>query len=229
MPLQHWDNAHTMRDGRAWHCEHDKYGEAGTGAVRRVAPPLASGGRAHAGAAGGTRRPQPCRHHGVGVRQAAHPPVHHGRTTRRRAGARCAAPAGARRGARFPAGVTLVALPPVRDPDLVPGAIARALGLLDVGGRPAIERLSELLAERRQLVVLDNLEQVLPAAALYIAALLVACPRLALLATSRVPLRLRWEQTLRVAPLPVPDSTAPLPPLDTLVAIPSVALFVGRA
>src|SRR5579864_9169271 len=55
------------------------------------------------------------------------------------------------------------------------------------------------------------------------------CPRLALLATSRVPLRLRWEQTLRVAPLPVPDSTAPLPSLDALLAIPSVALFVGRA
>ena len=47
--------------------------------------------------------------------------------------------------------------------------------------------------------------------------------------TSRVPLRLRWEQTLRVAPLPVPDSSAPLPTLDALLAIPSVALFVGRA
>ena len=46
---------------------------------------------------------------------------------------------------RFPDGVTLVDLTPVRDPDLVPGAIARALGLLDVGGRPALERLSELL------------------------------------------------------------------------------------
>jgi predicted ATPase len=57
---------------------------------------------------------------------------------------------------RFPDGVTLVDLTPVRDPDLVPGAIARTPGLLDVGGRPAMERLSELLAERRRLVVLDN-------------------------------------------------------------------------
>ena len=79
------------------------------------------------------------------------------------------------------------------------------------------------------MVVLDNVEQVLPAAALPIADLLVACPRLALLVTSRVPLRIRWEQTLRVAPLPVPDSSAPLPPLDAMLAIPSVALFVGRA
>ena len=78
---------------------------------------------------------------------------------------------------RFPDGVTLVDLTPVRDPDLVPGAIARALGLLDVGGRAALERVTEVLAERRQLVVLDNVEQVLPAAALPVADLLAACPR----------------------------------------------------
>ena len=132
-------------------------------------------------------------------------------------------------GHRFPDGVTLVDLTPVRDPDLVPSAIARAIGLLDVGGRPALDRVTEVLAKRQQLVVLDNVEQVLPAAALPIADLLLACPRLALLVTSRVPLRIRWEQTLRVAPLPVPDSTLPLPPLDALLAIPSVALFVGRA
>jgi non-specific serine/threonine protein kinase len=111
----------------------------------------------------------------------------------------------------------------------VPGAIARALGLLDVGGRPTMERLAEALAERRQVVVLDNIEQVLPAAALPVAELVVTCPHLALLVTSRVPLRLRWEQTLRVAPLPVPDPTAPLPPLDALLAVPAVALFVSRA
>ena len=130
---------------------------------------------------------------------------------------------------RFPAGVTLVDLTPVRDPEMVAGAIARALGLLDVGGRPALERLMEMLADRRQVVVLDNFEQLLPAAALPIADLLAACPQLALLVTSRVPLRLRWEQTLRIAPLAVPDSAMPLPPLAALLAIPSVALFVSRA
>ncbi|HEX6655806.1 MAG TPA: LuxR C-terminal-related transcriptional regulator, partial [Candidatus Limnocylindria bacterium] len=67
------------------------------------------------------------------------------------------------------------------------------------------------------------------AAALPIADLVVTCPYLALLVTGRVPLRLRWEQTLRVAPLPVPDCTAPLPPPDALLAVPSVALFVSRA
>jgi predicted ATPase/DNA-binding CsgD family transcriptional regulator/DNA-binding XRE family transcriptional regulator len=130
---------------------------------------------------------------------------------------------------RFPDGVMLVDLTPVRDPDLVPGAIMRAFGLLDIGGRQALQRLAEALAERRVLVVLDNVEQALPAAALPLSDLLAACPGLALLVTSRVPLQLRWEQTLRVAPLPVPDPSAALPPLDTLLAVPAVELFVGRA
>jgi predicted ATPase/DNA-binding CsgD family transcriptional regulator len=128
----------------------------------------------------------------------------------------------------FPDGVTLVDLAPIRDPDLVLGAIARGLGQLDVGGRPTLERLAESLVDRRQLVVLDNVEQVLPAAA-SLSDLLAACAGLALLVTSRAPLRLRWEQTLRVAPLPVPDLSAALPPPDELFSIPSVALFVGRA
>src|SRR5260221_343556 len=132
-------------------------------------------------------------------------------------------------GDRFPDGVLLVDLTPVRDPDLVPGAIARALDLLELGGRPAAECLAAALAERRQLVVLDNFEQVLPAAAPALGDLLAACPGFALLVTSRVPLQLRWEQSLRVPPLPVPDlSAAPLPPLDVLLAVPAVALFVGR-
>ncbi|HET8907231.1 MAG TPA: LuxR C-terminal-related transcriptional regulator, partial [Ktedonobacterales bacterium] len=59
--------------------------------------------------------------------------------------------------------------------------------------------------------------------------LLAACPKLALLITSRAPLRLRWEQTLRIAPLPIPDLSVALPPPDALLAVPSVALFVERA
>ena len=129
----------------------------------------------------------------------------------------------------FADGVTLVDLTPVRDPALVAGAIARALGLLDVSNRPLLERLVVALAQRpRLLVVLDNFEQVLPAAAL-LADLLAACPHLALLVTSRVPLQLRWEQTLRIAPLPVPDLRESLPPTDVLLAVPSVELFVTRA
>jgi non-specific serine/threonine protein kinase len=115
----------------------------------------------------------------------------------------------------------------VRESALVLCALARALGLLDSGGQPILARLEDVLAERRQLMVLDNFEQVLPAAA-QLADLLNTCPGLALLVTSRVPLGLRWEQTLRLAPLPVPDLRAALT-LDALLAIPSVELFVSRA
>jgi predicted ATPase/DNA-binding CsgD family transcriptional regulator len=52
---------------------------------------------------------------------------------------------------------------------------------------------------------------------------------LTLLVTSRVPLQLHAEQTFRIAPLPVPDLSEPLPPLDTLTAIPSVELFMQQA
>jgi predicted ATPase/DNA-binding CsgD family transcriptional regulator len=129
---------------------------------------------------------------------------------------------------RFPDGVAFVDIASVRDPDLVPSAIARGLGLLDVGARPALERLTEALAGQHLLVVLDNAEQVLPAGA-DLADLLAGCPGLVLLVTSRVPLRLRWEQTVRVSPLLVPDPREALPPLDALLVVPSVELFVGRA
>src|SRR5260221_6108353 len=116
---------------------------------------------------------------------------------------------------RFPDGVVLVDLTPIRDPALVLNSLATAVGLLDTGSRPVPERLGEGLEERQQLLVLDNFEHVLPAAAT-LTELLAACPGLALLATSRVPLQLRWERVLRGPPLPVPDPAAPLPPLDTL-------------
>ncbi len=129
---------------------------------------------------------------------------------------------------RFPDGVTLVDLAPVRDPALVLATIAHALGLTDTGQPPLPERLHALLREREHLLVLDNFEQILPAAAA-LADLLTGCPGLALLVTSRVPLALRWEQTLRVAPLAVPDLSTALPPPDELAQIPAIALFVARA
>jgi non-specific serine/threonine protein kinase len=129
---------------------------------------------------------------------------------------------------RFSDGVTVVDLAPIRIPQDVLGAIARACGVTDTSPRPLGERLVASLQERVTLVVLDNFEQVLSAAA-SLAELLAACPSLALLVTSRAPLQIRWEQTLRVAPLPVPDLSMPLPPLAELMAIPSVMLFLQRA
>jgi predicted ATPase len=77
------------------------------------------------------------------------------------------------------------------------------------------------------LLILDNFEQVLPAAPL-LAALLRAAPGLRLLVTSRELLHLRAEQTLPVPPFALPDPDH-LPPLDQLSQVPSVALFLQRA
>jgi len=128
---------------------------------------------------------------------------------------------------QFSDGVVFVDLAPVRDPGLVLPTIAHALGILDSGPYPLTGRLHEYLADRESLLILDTFEQVLPAAE-QLPELLVTAPGLRILVTSRVPLRLRWEQTLRLFPLPVPAPDA-VPPLQELVQIPSVALFVERA
>jgi predicted ATPase/DNA-binding CsgD family transcriptional regulator/transcriptional regulator with XRE-family HTH domain len=141
---------------------------------------------------------------------------------------RLAVEAAALLASRFPDGVMLVDLAPIRDPPLVLSAIAHALGLADTGGRPVLDRLATFLRGRTALLVLDNFEQALPAAAA-LADLLAACTGLTLLVTSRVPLHVRWEQTLRIPPLAAPALGTTLPPLDELAQVPAVALFVERA
>jgi predicted ATPase/DNA-binding CsgD family transcriptional regulator/transcriptional regulator with XRE-family HTH domain len=128
----------------------------------------------------------------------------------------------------FSDGVTLVDLAPIRAPQDVLGTIGRAIGFTEMIPRPLDERLRDFLRERATLLILDNFEQVLPAAAA-LADLLAVCRSLALLVTSRAPLQVRWEQTLRVAPLPVPDLTMPLPHFAELTTIPSITLFLQRA
>ncbi|HEX6509068.1 MAG TPA: AAA family ATPase, partial [Chloroflexota bacterium] len=127
----------------------------------------------------------------------------------------------------FPDGVSFVDLAGIRDPGLVLPTLAKQLGVLDAGGQHLVERLQRYLGVRAMVLILDNFEHVLPAAS-ELAPLLAAAPRTALLVTSRVALHLRWEHTLRVPPLALPDLNL-LPPLDELLQIPSVALFVARA
>jgi predicted ATPase/DNA-binding transcriptional LysR family regulator len=98
-------------------------------------------------------------------------------------------------------GVYFVPLARLREPDLVRGAIAGTVGVADA------DDLDQRLRERELVLVLDNLEQ-LVAAAGTIAELLAAAPRLRILATSRVPLRIAGEQELRVEPLELADAVA---------------------
>src|SRR5215216_6556382 len=97
-------------------------------------------------------------------------------------------------------GVCLVELAAVRDAELVPGAIARALGLRETGERPAAELVRAFLSGRRLLLLLDNVEQVREAGP-FLAVLLASAPALTILATSRVALRVRAEHRFPVAPL----------------------------
>jgi predicted ATPase/DNA-binding CsgD family transcriptional regulator len=127
----------------------------------------------------------------------------------------------------FEHGAFLVDLAPISDPDLVATAIAGPLGVRDLGHRPLRDNLRQYLRGRHVLLVLDNCEQVLGAAPL-VADLLESCPALRVLATSRIPLRLRWEQEVLVAPLPVPDLRRRPAPTQ-LQEVPAVALFVQRA
>jgi predicted ATPase/DNA-binding transcriptional LysR family regulator len=98
----------------------------------------------------------------------------------------------------FPEGVFLVDLAPVRDPELVPSAIADALALKDAG------ELEGRLQGRRLLLVLDNFEHLLDAAA----SVVEITSHVTLLATSRVPLGVRGERQYRVEPLPPDDAAA---------------------
>ena len=88
---------------------------------------------------------------------------------------------------------------------LLPGIIAHALGLRESLEDEISEQVITFLHEKHCLLILDNFEQILEAAS-SVADLLSTCTRLSVLVTSRIPLRLRAEQLLPLAPLPLADA-----------------------
>lgn len=102
--------------------------------------------------------------------------------------------------------VHLVALAPVSDPELVPTAIARTLGVRESTSRPLTENIADALAGTSALLFLDNFEHLL-AAAPAVAALLNRAPDLDVLTTSRVPLRLSGEHIVPLDPLTIYDAS----------------------
>jgi predicted ATPase/DNA-binding XRE family transcriptional regulator len=127
----------------------------------------------------------------------------------------------------FADGARFVELSALRDAALVVPTIARALGIHDAGGQPMRQALIDALRATSLLLVLDNFEHVLDAAH-ELAEVLAACPDVKMLATSREPLRLRWEHLYLVPPLDVPGQQD-LGSLDAVRAAPAVALFLDRA
>jgi predicted ATPase/DNA-binding XRE family transcriptional regulator len=127
----------------------------------------------------------------------------------------------------FQHGAAFVDFTAVSDPiDAIP-TIARALTLRESAGRSIHERLIAVLQDQEILLLLDNFERVVEAAA-DVASLIAPCSRLKLLVTSRVPLRLQSEHEVRLRPLALPSHEVDQPSSAVLQS-PAVALFVQRA
>lgn len=128
---------------------------------------------------------------------------------------RLAVQVASRAAAEFVGGVWFVDLAPVSDPEAVPVAVLRALGLPDQPGRSATETLLRFAGDQENLVVLDNCEHLTNACETLADQLLGASPRLSILATSRAPIGLPGELTWRVPSLSLDDE--------------AIELFVDRA
>jgi predicted ATPase/DNA-binding SARP family transcriptional activator len=146
---------------------------------------------------------------------------------------------------RLPDGAWMVELAPLHDPLDLPHAVLAALGAVQAPGlEPAVgepggdltveglawregtARLVERLRPRKLLLVLDNCEHLVAAAARLADELLAACPELRVLATSREPLGITGETLCPVPPLPVPPGGATLP---EALRFPAVRLLADRA
>ncbi len=127
----------------------------------------------------------------------------------------------------FMDGIHVVSLAPLSDPALVVPTIAQTLDVKEIGDQPLLDLLKVSLRDKRLLLLLDNFEQVVSAAS-QVTDLLVACPKLKIVVTSRAVLHVRGEQEFAVPPLAVPDPKR-LPDLLALSQYEAVALFIARA
>lgn len=124
-------------------------------------------------------------------------------------------------------GVWLVDLAPLRDASLVPRAVASSLGLT-ISSQDTQAALADYLRDRRTLIVLDNCEHLIEAAAGLAEQVIGSVSGVRILATSREPLRIRGERVHRLAPLENAPASVGLTAAEAL-AFPAVQLFVERA
>jgi predicted ATPase/DNA-binding SARP family transcriptional activator len=138
--------------------------------------------------------------------------------------------------ARLEASAWFVELAPVTDPAEVVYAVLNTLGIrgpvigrapADAGAADPAGRLAGALAARDDVLILDNCEHVIEAAAALAARLLAACPRIRIIATSREPLRIDGESLCPVGPLPFPPSVSALAPVARELAGLSPAAYAS--
>ena len=112
----------------------------------------------------------------------------------------------ARAAPRFEDGVHFVALAPIREPSLVASTIAQTLGLRESGARSPEELIAQRLREAELLLLLDNVEHLVPAASRLLARLAAAADRSRLVLTSRAALGVSGEQEYPLEPLPTSEA-----------------------
>jgi predicted ATPase/DNA-binding SARP family transcriptional activator/DNA-binding CsgD family transcriptional regulator len=127
----------------------------------------------------------------------------------------------------YPDGVWLVELAPLSEGALIPKALAEAVGTQEQPGRQITEVLVESMRTKEQLLVMDNCEHLIEAAALLVDALLDGCPNLRVLATSREPLDVAGELNWPVPSLSVPDGQPST--VEEMEKYESTRLFAARA
>lgn len=106
----------------------------------------------------------------------------------------------------FEDGVYLVSLAQAPEVGQALAAMVRALGLREEPGVASLQQVMDYLRERQVMLIVDNMEHLM-ALSSEVSALLVACPRLRMLITSRQPLRVRGEQEFPIAPLNLEAAT----------------------
>ena len=141
---------------------------------------------------------------------------------------RLALRAAATRESDFAGGAWLAELADVSDPTLLVDVVAAAVGARDEPDAVLLDVLIRRLRSRETLLILDNCEQLVEAAAKLADTLLRSCPDLRILATSREPLNIAGESVVLVAPLTAPAGDE-APPLHRMPRFDAVALFCERA
>ena len=128
----------------------------------------------------------------------------------------------------FPDGVFFIPLAPLADPALIASTIVQTLGYVETNNRSVSNQLTDGIADKKTLLVLDNCEHLIEHVAPLASELLTTCSRLKIIATSREGLRILGEWQYSVPALPIPDENLPIG-METVSEFPALTLFVERA